>query len=223
MKICVLIPAYNESKNIGHVVRGVRKKHMDVVVVDDGSKDTTGKIAREKGAVVLVNDPNQGKGRSLKRGFEYVIKCGFDGVLMMDGDGQHDVDDIDQFIDQARQHPVSIVTGNRMVNTVDMPRVRYCTNRFMSWLISTACRQDIPDTQCGYRYISSHILRQLHLTSGDFEIETEILMKASKKGFKIFSVPIKTIYRNEVSQIHPVKDTFRFIIYFVKELFSSGN
>ena len=128
--------------------------------------------------------------------------------------------DIDKFIELAQREKACIINGNRMQNHQGMPWVRFCTNRLMSWLVSWACGQSIADTQCGYRYISSEILRAITLTSGDFEIESEILIKSSKKGFKVYSVPIKTIYRDEVSQIHPLKDTLRFIRYFVKEIFN---
>ena len=139
----------------------------------------------------------------------------------MDGDGQHDVEDIDQFIDAAQKYPTCIIVGNRMSDSNTMPLIRYCTNRFMSWLISLACKQTIEDTQCGYRHISRDILEKLNLTSQDFEIETEILMQACQKGFKIHSVPIKTIYRDEKSNINPFKDTVRFFAYFIKEICSS--
>ncbi len=220
MKTAVLIPIYNESKTIKSVVQALKAKKLDVIVIDDGSKDDGGSLAASAGAVVLRNEPNQGKGYSLKRGFAYLLEKGFDGVVMMDGDAQHDVDDLPQFLELANKYPDSVISGNRMANAQGMPMVRYATNCFMSWMISLACRQKIEDTQCGYRYVGANVLRNLKLISGDFEIETEILMKASKRGYKVFNVPIKTIYRDEVSHIHPVKDTIRFIRYFIKELFT---
>ena len=87
----------------------------------------------------------------------------------------------------------------------------------MSGLISSVCRQRIPDSQCGYRYIAAPILRKISLLSSDFEIESEVLIQASKNGFKIYSVPIKTIYRGECSKINPIIDTFRFIVYIIRE------
>ena len=89
-------------------------------------------------------------------------------------------------------------------------------------LISFVCKQSIPDTQCGYRYIRCNVLRELCLTCNEFEIETEILMKACKKNFAVFSIPIKTIYSNEVSQINPFRDTVRFFVYFIRELCFNG-
>ena len=218
MTICILIPVYNEFKEIGRLVESLKKKGLPVVVIDDGSTDDSGGIAKQKGAVVIGHDQNQGKGRSLQDGFQYVLKNNYDGVITIDGDGQHDINDIDQFISKAKEHPLSVITGTRMDDPKGMPFVRFVTNRMMSWMISALCKQKIPDTQCGFRLISRDVLKELKLTSSDFEIETEVLIKASKKGFKIYSVPIKTIYRDEASKINPLIDTFRFFIYMMKEI-----
>lgn len=223
MKTCILTPAHNESEAIGGLVKGIRDRQLPVIVIDDGSSDDTGSIAKENGAVVLRNEQKMGKGRSLQRGFEYVLDQGYDCVIIMDGDGQHDVGDIDQFIKKATEYPASVVTGTRMQDPQGMPLVRLWTNRFMSLLISALCKQRIPDTQCGFRLIGREVLKNIKLTADAFEIETEILVQASKKGFKIYSVPIKTIYGNEVSKIHPLKDTCRFVKYIVNEIISGKN
>ncbi len=89
----------------------------------------------------------------------------------------------------------------------------------MSILISAVCRQKIADTQCGYRYIAAPILKNISLVSSDFEIESEVLIQASRHGFKIYSVPIKTIYGCECSKINPIIDTFRFLVYIIREAF----
>ena len=218
MNICIVIPAYNESQNIGPLIESLCAKTYNVIVIDDGSTDETGVTAKEKGAIVIRHDKRSGKGYSLRKGFEYALHHDYEAVITMDGDGQHDISDLGQFIEAAQKHKVSIITGNRMQNSQKMPVIRYCTNRCMSWLISRVCKQKIIDTQCGYRYISCDILREIHLTSRDFEIETEILIKACKQNFKVYNVPIKTIYCGEKSQINPVKDTVRFIVYFIKEI-----
>jgi hypothetical protein len=108
-----------------------------------------------------------------------------------------------------------------MHNPVGMPGVRRMTNGFMSWLISVICRQQITDTQCGFRLVTTKVLKSIDLKCNDFEIETEMLIKASKKGFRIVSAPIETIYRNEVSKINPLRDTLRFIRYISTEIFKS--
>ena len=220
MKICILIPVLNEAKSIGQIVQSVKSRGLDIVVVDDGSHDGCGEIARKNGAIVLRNELRQGKGASLQKGFDYIATHAYDGVITMDGDGQHDMNDIGKFVALARPSPSCVITGDRMTNAKGMPFVRYWTNRFMSFLISLACGQAIADTQCGYRYISCDILRRIHFHSRAYEIETEILMKASKAGFKIYSVPVKTIYAGEASHINPFGDTLRFIVYFIKEIFT---
>jgi glycosyltransferase involved in cell wall biosynthesis len=220
MKICILIPVHNESRTIAGIVKSLRDLHYDVLVVDDGSKDHSGEIAKENGAFVICNDGQKGKGASLRRGFEYILDKKYDGLIMMDGDGQHHIKDIPYFIEQAQAYSKVIVVGNRMKDTKRMPLLRYLTNRLMSVLISLASGQYIPDTQCGYRYMSYDALKELTLSSDGFEIETEILMKARKKKIKICSVFIETIYENEDSKINPWVDTLRFISYFIKELFS---
>lgn len=220
MKICVIIPAHNEASTLGGVVEVLKKKNLDVVVIDDGSSDQSALVAQEKGAHVLRNEKKSGKGFSLKRGFDFAIKNNYEAVVAMDGDGQHDPHDIDQFIKKARHFPKSVITGNRFTDTQGMPWVRYLTNRFMSWLISLASHQEIPDSQCGYRYISCSILKDIELHCKDFEIETEVLMKAAKKGHAIYYAPVKTIYQDEESKISPFKDTWRFFRYFLKEIMS---
>ncbi len=220
-KICVLIPVLNESQAIGSVVESLRKRNLDVVVVDDGSTDDSGAIASQKGATVLRHDTKKGKGQSLRDGFRHIVERGYDGVVTMDGDGQHDAADLEQFIRLVERERPGVIVGNRMAKPDGMPWIRYLTNRLMSAIISLACGQRIPDTQCGYRYIDTGVLRNISLNCDDFEIETEMLMKAAKRGCRIYSVPIKTIYQDEESKINPLKDTVRFLAYFTKELCSS--
>lgn len=218
MRICVVIPVHNEEQAIGRVVATLRAKNLEVLVVDDGSADKSAAIAAMQGALVFQNSVRQGKGKTLQRGFREAVQRGYDGVITMDGDGQHDPQDLEKFWPRISATPGSVIVGSRMDNAQGMPLVRYLTNRFMSWIISLVCHQRIADTQCGYRYISAEILRQLSLTANDFEIETEVLIKASKKGYKIFSVPVKTIYGDEESKISPWKDTVRFFKYLWREL-----
>ena len=218
VKVCIIIPVYNESRTIGPLVRALRQKDLDVVVIDDGSVDDSGNIAEFSGAGVIRHARNKGKGASLQEGFQYALARDYEWILTMDGDGQHAVEDIANFITMAQEQPQGVITGNRMSNPQGMPGVRFWTNRLMSAIISFLCRQRIPDTQCGFRMISRDVLRGIQVTCKDYEIETEVLIKASKKGFKIYSVPIQTIYMGEASKINPVVDTCRFIIYIVKEI-----
>ena len=219
MNICVLIPAFNEEKAIGQIVSHVKKQGLDVIVVDDGSADQTSQKAGNAGAIVLRNDKNSGKGFSLQRGFDQVGQWGYDAVIIMDGDGQHAVEDLPTIIQEFERSRPGIVQGNRMGNPQGMPFVRLMTNHFMSWILSLMCHQRIPDSQCGYRLIRREVLKEIHLKSANFEIDSEILIQSSRKGYKIISVPVKTIYQNERSKVNPIFDTIRFFSFIMREIF----
>ncbi len=217
MRTLTVIPALNEAKAIGPLVKQIRALGYDVFVIDDGSSDATAELARSAGAVVLSTGKRGGKGNALRQGFYYAIHNNYDAVIAMDGDGQHAPADMHVFVERCRKTGAAIVNGNRMADTREMPAVRRATNAFMSWLISSICGQKIPDTQCGFRLLTADVLRKVTLESDNYEIETEILIKASKQKFKIDSVPITTIYGNEESKIRPVGDTIRFIRYIIRE------
>ena len=216
MRACVIIPAYNESGHIALLIRDIKNYRLDILVIDDGSKDGTFNIAKDSQVKVMLNLNNQGKGACLVKGFKYALENNFDAVITMDGDGQHLAQDLPLFIKAAESPDAHIIIGNRMLNAAGMPFLRVITNKLMSWVISVISRQDIPDTQCGYRLIKSEVLKKIALRTSKFETESELLIKASRMGFKIKSVPIKSVYGREKSQINPFVDTFRFLRLLIK-------
>ena len=218
MKTCVVIPTFNEAKAIAGLVRQIRSQGLEVVVVDDGSYDNTSQLARESGATVLRNPVNEGKGASLIRGFDYALSKDFEAIIVMDGDGQHLPEDIPYFMRLAEHSETCVFIGNRMLDIKDMPWVRILTNRFMSWLISKVIKQRLSDTQCGFRLIKRDVLERLKLKTHKYETESEMLLRASSLGYKIESVPIKTVYLSENSHINPFIDTLRFFRFIVKEI-----
>jgi len=218
MKICVIIPAYNEAKTIGGLITEIKRLGHEALVVDDGSTDDTAVLAEEAGAVLIKQGSNLGKGICLKDGFEYAKQRGFEAVIAMDADGQHSPDDIPKFIEKSQGSQASMVIGNRMENTRNMPLLRVLTNRFMSWLLSKKCGQKVPDTQCGFRLIKKEVLEAVTITTSHFEIESEMILKAAKQGFKIESIAIKSVYGREHSKINPFIDTIRFTrMFFSRE------
>ena len=221
MKIVIIIPAHNEAKAIGGLVKTITELGYDVIVIDDGSIDDTAILAKAQGAFVISTHKKSGKGNALRLGFAQAVDQKYDLVITMDGDGQHAPSDLAHFLESYEKSHADIVNGNRMQNPQGMPWLRRATNRFMSGLISLVCHQKISDTQCGFRLISTQVLKTIEFKSSDFEIETEILIQSSRKGFRITSVGIETIYRDEVSKIKPIQDTLRFICYITKEIFRS--
>jgi glycosyltransferase involved in cell wall biosynthesis len=210
-RIAAVIPAYNEEKHISDVVRRTRQKLDDVLVVDDGSQDTTAERAREAGAEVIVHEQNRGKGETIKTGLRHWLDRQFDFVIILDADGQHRPEEIDRFIAAALSvDEPKLILGSRMNDVSSMPRVRLIVNRWMSERISALCGQEIPDTQCGFRMLHRQLIPEVLGGTARFDYETEMLIMASRKGFRIDSVPISTVYSDEVSSIHPVRDTIRF-------------
>jgi len=196
---------------IGQVVSDARKIIDDVIVVDDGSKDNTAQIAQDAGAIVLKHEINKGKGAALRTGFQYAIEHGYDAAVTMDSDGQHDPSDIHGFLTAIEKIGSGIIIGSRMNDISTMPAIRKCTNKLTSFASSLLAHQKIEDSQSGFRMITSDVLRTVKLETDRFETESEILIKASKAGFRITSVPIKTIYGEEKSKIRPIHDTYRFL------------
>ncbi|MFZ2357085.1 MAG: glycosyltransferase family 2 protein [Candidatus Omnitrophota bacterium] len=218
MKLCVIIPTFNESKAIGGIISTICKLGLDVLVVDDGSNDNTAEIAGVGGATVIKNKANKGKGAALAEGFHYALDKGMEAVITMDGDGQHSPKDIPVFLSAIPNSNSGIIIGNRMSKKRNMPLLRVLTNKFMSRLISSIVKQEIPDTQCGFRLIKSDVLRILNLRTCKYDTESEILIKAARSGFKIESVPIDSIYRGEKSKINPFIDSIRFFKLIIREL-----
>jgi glycosyltransferase involved in cell wall biosynthesis len=216
MKTCVLIPAYNEAKNIDTVVRPLRRHNLAVVVIDDGSEDNTADIAQRAGAIVIRNKKNLGKGASLIKGFDYALRENFDAVVTVDADGQHAIEDILNCLSIAQKSEGEIFIGNRMGNISTMPLIRRLTNRFTSWVLSKVCQQYIPDSQCGMRLIKKDLLRKMNFQTSKYEIESEIIVRAAELGYKIESLPIKTVYGSQKSQINPLLDTLRFFRFILR-------
>lgn len=210
--IAALIPCYFEAKHIRDVAQRALAQLDTVLVVDDGSTDATAAEAGAAGAEVIRHELNQGKGAAIKTGLRALsARRGIEYVLVLDGDGQHLPEEIPHFIEEANRSGVSMIVGNRMSDLRAMPFVRRLTNRFMSSQISAVCEQEIPDTQCGFRMFHRELAAQLCAApSTKYDYETEMLVIASRLGCRIAAVPVSTIYGDEKSKIHPVRDTLRF-------------
>jgi len=207
---CVIVPAYHEEKCIGRVIREIHEHCPDVVVVDDGSTDNTLLVAEQAGAIVIRHETNMGKGIALNSGFSYAQQNGFDFVIVMDADGQHAPGEIPRFVEAYVRTGIPVLIGNRMADVHSMPLVRRCTNRFMSWLLSREMGQYVPDTQCGFRLYRSDVIPFVSTESVGYAAESEILLHIAERGIRIDNVPISTIYGDEQSSVHPVRDTWRF-------------
>jgi len=216
-----VIPAFNAAKLIAGVLKDLR--HIipvhRTIVVDDGSTDETFRAASGAGVLVAQHPMNRGKGAALSTGFKKAIDMGLAYVITLDADGQHNPAEIPKFAQRAAETGADIVVGNRFGALGKMPWLRRGTNWFTSRVVSMLARARIPDSQNGYRLISARVIKAVSLETTRYEAESEILIKAGKKGYLIESVPVETIYGEEKSAIHPVIDTVRFFRLVYKALF----
>jgi glycosyltransferase involved in cell wall biosynthesis len=204
----IIMPTYNEVGQIATTVAEA-KRHLPVVVIDDGSTDGSGDLAEAAGATVIRHSVNQGKGAALRTGFDYALRLGVSAAIAMDGDGQHDPAEIPRFIEAYRRGAGDLIIGQRTFT--QMPIVRRIANRIGNLLLSAAMGQKVLDNQSGYRLIGRPILEGIRPTATGFEAEVEILLRAQLANFRIGWVPIRTIYGAEVSHFRPLRDTSLFL------------
>jgi glycosyltransferase involved in cell wall biosynthesis len=207
-EIIVLIPAYNEVRFIGDVVKAALA-HAPVIVIDDGSSDGTAAAAALAGAKVLAHATNQGKGKALNTGFDYAVRRGVDAAITLDADGQHDPDEIPQFVAAFRAGSGDVIIGQRDFS--QMPAKNQFGNRTGTFLLGLAMGQRIPDNQSGYRLLGREVMAKVRPDATRFEAEVELLLRAQLAGFRLSWVPIKTIYNDKVSHFRPLHDSWLFL------------
>lgn len=225
MKIGIVIPAYNAGDEIQHVLL----KALDhipntrVCVIDDGSTDETANIATSLGVTLLRHQENSGKGKALKSGFRVALNKRWDGVITLDADGQHDPDAIPRFISIFTERDCDIALGTRQFRIGEMPLDRICSNRLSSLVVSCVSKTWIPDSQCGYRLIKTEVLRNINLESDHFETETELIIKAARKGYTFSFCPVAVRYDGTGSHIRRWNDTRRFCRLILNCIFNNCN
>ncbi len=209
--LVVVLPGYEVARHLPALVPRLRQSlpDADLLLVDDGSRDGTADVASELGLEVFRHARNRGKGMALRTGFARALERGADAVLTLDADGQHPPEEAPRFL-QAWRAGGDLVVGNRMAAPEGMPWLRRRTNEFTSWVVSRLAGTAVPDSQNGYRLIASPVLETIRLESERYDLESEILIKAARAGFRIVSVPVSTVYSDEESSIHPIADTVRF-------------
>jgi hypothetical protein len=209
--IVIVIPCYEGAGSVGKVVSGARASGLRVVVVDDGSRDESSRVAEAAGAIVLRHPLNRGKGAAIASGFAYAKKIGADAVLTMDADGQHDPAEIAALVAAHERDPGALVVGVRSFAPADMPRRSRIGNRISTWWISRYAGRTHRDTQSGFR-VYPRALFDVPLISTRFETESELLLRASKLKLPLVEVPIRTIYAvDHASHFHGFRDTMRVI------------
>ncbi len=208
-EVVAVIPAYQAAPTLDAVVRRTLE-HLPVIVVDDGSTDGTSAAAAAAGAEVLRQEPNQGKGAALRRGFRQALDEGAQAVLTLDADGQHDPACAPDFLAAWRQRGAPLIIGRRDFR--QMPLSRRIANNLGTRTFSWAVGRHIEDNQSGYRLIARPLLPYLlESREAGFEFEVEMITDAIRAGLTIDWVPIPTIYEDAGSHISPISHVANFL------------
>jgi len=219
MKVAVIIPAYNASDTIGFVLSEVAKyiDCKDTIVIDDGSFDDTRSVVQKCPVKCLSHQKNCGKGRALRTGFAHALSLGYDVVITLDADGQHDPKYIPELKDIFQAGHYDIVVGSRRNNFGRMSFARYLSNSITTIVVSLLSGQKIEDSQCGFRLITRKVLETIRLEASGYQMESELLIKAGRRGVRIghVSIDLKT---SGTSHIRHLPDTFKFLIMTLKTL-----
>lgn len=214
-RFAVIIPALNAERTLRQVVVDARAQLEPVVVIDDGSRDATGDVARAAGATVIRHDVNRGKGGALKTGFRWAMANGFDGVITLDADGQHLASEIPKFIRERERGGADlgadlIIGGRSHLFGGMLPR-RRTANRFSAACIAWASGVPITDSQSGFRFYSANLIRSMELRTNGFDMESEVIVRAGRRNFAIVTIPIDLGFVDGIATSHykPLKDTLR--------------
>lgn len=221
----VVIPALNEERAIRGVVESALRYCARVIIVDDGSSDGTSAAVADLPIERIRHASPQGKAMALRDGFELARKLGADGVLTMDGDGQHDAADLPRLLAAAAQYPNHIVIGARLLGKDAQPDKNRFGNEQADFWVSWACGQRIVDSQSGQRYYPrSAIETALALPHDGFVFESEILIECAARGIRAVSVPIKASYEEErrASHFKPFRDVTRITRMIAGRLLRGG-
>lgn len=214
----VIIPAFNTEGTLPELLRRLALivDVNSILVVDDGSVDRTAAVAAGLGVRVIQHRVNKGKGAALKTGFEYartLPRC--EAVVTLDADLQHVPEELPKFFEARMHSPANIIIGFRERLGTSMPFHRIASNALTSWLVSARVGKDIRDSQSGYRLIGREVLDAVTLDSQGYEMETELLVKATRKGFRVGFVPIRTVYgtgRSSMTHWHTTKQFLRILL-----------
>ncbi len=209
-RFAVAIPAFDAAESIAAVVRRSLASGAEVVVIDDGSRDKTGDVARACGVTVLTHAVNFGKGRALKTAFDYLFANGCEAVVTIDADGQHPPEEMPKLLSPWREG-ADLVLGTRDHLYVDMGRVRRASNGTSSWLISHVAGAELPDCQTGYRVYTRRLIETVGFPEPRFEAESAVLVRAVRAGFRVVGVPVRLDKADgrATSHYRPIVDSLR--------------
>ena len=217
MKPTIGIPAFNEEKNIAKIITNLKKVTDSIIVCDDGSSDMTSEIAEGLGATVIKHEKNKGYGAAINSIFKKCNEDNVDVLVTFDADGQHRVEDLEPLLKPIIDNQSDIVIGSRFLDEKsDIPNYRKVGIKIITQVTNASIKQKLTDSQSGLRAYNKKVLQSINPSDTGMGISTEILIKASNKGFKITEVPIKILYGGNTSTHNPVSHGTSVLISTIK-------
>jgi len=215
-KILIIIPAYNEEATIGKVITEIKQnnKEVDILVVNDGSTDSTFNEACKYGVMVIDLPCNLGIGGAMQTGYIYALKNNYDIAVQVDGDGQHNPADISQIIKPVANNEVDMIIGSRFVNNTGYKSTIFRRSGmiYFTQLINLLTGKKISDTTSGFRAVNRKIIEQFAKEYPVEYPEVEVIVKLNKMGYKIKEIPVLMQERSfGKSSITPVKSIYYMI------------
>ena len=206
MEITVGIPAYNEENNISKIIKKLQKITNKIIVCDDGSSDSTAKIAKEMGVLVIQHEKNLGYGSAIRSIFLKAREVNSESLITLDSDGQHRIEDIQTILKPLQNKEADLVIGSRFLNDdgKNVPSYRKVGIKLLTKLANTSLEDNITDSQSGFRGYSQKIIQNITPSESGMGVSNEILIKASKQGLKIVEVPIIILYDGNTSTHNPI-------------------
>ena len=197
-KTLIVIPCYNEEHTIANIIQKTKKHAKNILVIDDGSADNTAQVAKNEGVIVIIHEKNQGKGAAIKTGFNYALKHGYEYVVTIDGDGQHNPDEIPQILKPIMKEDYDISLGFRVGNNTEMPNWRRIGKRLLDYFTSIGNGGFVTDSQCGFRAFNRNALEKLtpRLKGKSFSTESEQLIHANQCHLKLINTKVTCKYKN---------------------------
>ena len=215
-RCCVIIPTYNNHLTLAHVIDSVSAFTSDIVVVNDGSTDSTTEILRTYKSQfsyhVVHHQVNKGKGVALQTGFKYAFEQGYLYAITIDSDGQHMADDLPKFLDKLEDNPAAIIMGARNMEQASVPKKSSFGNNVSNFWFKFETGINLPDTQSGYRLYPIYLLQNMRWFTRKYEFEIEVMVRAAWRGINIIAVPVSVYYaprETRITHFRPFKDSFR--------------
>jgi len=217
MRIVCIVPAFNEEQTISRVVSEALRHSDQVLVVDDGSRDRTAELSRKAGASVISHMLRLGTGGALSTGFKAALEEGFQALVTIDGDGQHDPNEIPTVLNPILKDEADVVIGSRRLKkSGSTPLLKWIGNRVLSIATSFASGTKITDSQSGFRAYRREVLEHAIHKAWDYRWASEILLLAAKADFRIKEVPITQIYLHKRHRGTAIKDGFKILYSTIK-------